>query len=141
MEPSIQNSLFGLLCGLVGVLLGHKLKVGEESANRRRDFRVKMRKIRDKLKIHKDDMFKESGYELTLEDFNDACVIAEEDIKKRNRGRFNEARLSYCAPKDESGNLLLPHKKVFGVNETMERARKGREVLLGIIDRIISSAK
>jgi hypothetical protein len=94
MKDSILSSL---LTGIIGLLLGNRLRLGSESDARRRSFRNFISRISEEFKAAKDQELRAVHQSSTAKITSEAANISE-DIRRSRRHGFDRAWRAYCDP-------------------------------------------
>jgi hypothetical protein len=118
---SMQNTiLISLFTGLIGLYLGHRLRIGSEAADRRRVFRnlitTLILEIRSEHDLHIYTTHRNSIPIIRVE-----AAKIKEDIVCWKRSKFDRACSDYDKFKDED----------YGIPENYSIIRQHREKLLG----------
>ena len=116
----MQNTiLISLFTGLIGLFLGHRLRIGSEAADRRRVFRnfvtTQILKIQGQLDLHIYTLHRNSIPIIRVE-----AAKIREDIVYWKRSKFDKACSDYDKFKEED----------YGIPENYPIIRQNREKLL-----------
>jgi hypothetical protein len=139
MSDTLDQILVGLLCGYTG----YWLRVGRESADRRRKFRTDIQNISDNLLTHENVVLLEA-YRQSVGIIKSKCNEVWGDLFYWNRPRMERAKDKYCGFKDEE---VDPSKKspaiffgpTFSNEERAMAWQESRQRLLAAISELRGS--
>lgn len=121
----LETVLTSIATGLIGLFVGHRLSIGKDSANRRRDFRAAIRSV----SIRFDDVNWINFYKIYQESVphvKELVAKISDDISWRSKSGFIEYRDLYCGFKHSDIELPRPSNPA-GMDEYMRANKRKRE--------------
>jgi len=138
-----ETLLVGLITGLTGLVVGHRLRIGGDSASRRQQFRAKIRSIAALFEGHRNTGLYDA-YKKTAPEIRDACASIYDDISFWKRRALKSGYACYLNLRAEEIN---PSERAGFFDNSMTSVARGKEFdkarqrLCCVLNEIIESAK
>src|SRR5438552_112759 len=147
--PELVRLLGSFVCGLLLGQFSHWLAFRRESANRRRQFRVKINQcIREFVTFDTSKRNPGSLVEVhlkTIQPITDACINIDEDISRTSRGKFRLTWKSYCGFKrgeiEPYDGATMDHVQEHGFAGTFPNHSKGVSIMVGSLETLIECSE